>query len=146
MPVFLNRLDAPLYDGRRGQRAVEQFLVGLRPSLPRRLFPVNLIRPGIGTADRVAMRGVELAPGDKGLGALIGPDRVDVGLAQIVHRLEHLGIALGVREADVGVSMLVTVAPHGSGDTFTIKTLKSIIERQARWVEDDLVRLGLVKK
>jgi len=40
----------------------------------------------------------------------------------------------------------VTVAPHGSGDTFTIKTLKSIIERQARWVEDDLVRLGLVKK
>lgn len=37
----------------------------------------------------------------------------------------------------------VTVAPHGRGDTFTIKTLKSIIEVQARWTEDDLNRLGL---
>ncbi len=26
----------------------------------------------------------------------------------------------------------VTIATHGSGDTFTLKTLKSIIERQAR--------------
>jgi predicted RNA binding protein YcfA (HicA-like mRNA interferase family) len=26
----------------------------------------------------------------------------------------------------------VTVAPHGSGETFTLKTLKSMIERQAR--------------
>jgi hypothetical protein len=40
----------------------------------------------------------------------------------------------------------VTVAPHGSGDTFTIKTVKSIIERQANWTADDLVRLGIVKK
>jgi predicted RNA binding protein YcfA (HicA-like mRNA interferase family) len=40
----------------------------------------------------------------------------------------------------------VTVAPHGSGDTFTIKTLKSMIERQANWTADDLVRLGLIKK
>jgi len=39
----------------------------------------------------------------------------------------------------------VTVAPHGAGGTFTIKTLKSIIERQARWTEDDLRRLGLLK-
>jgi len=39
----------------------------------------------------------------------------------------------------------VTVAPHGSGDTFTLKTLKSMIERQARWNENDLVRLGLSK-
>lgn len=37
----------------------------------------------------------------------------------------------------------VTVAPHGRGDTFTIKTLKSIIEVQAGWEEDDLERLGL---
>ena len=37
----------------------------------------------------------------------------------------------------------VTVAPHGGGDTFTIKTLRSIIERQARRTEDDLQRLQL---
>lgn len=39
----------------------------------------------------------------------------------------------------------VTVAPHGGGDTFTLKTLKSIIESQARWSEEDLLRLGLLK-
>ncbi len=38
----------------------------------------------------------------------------------------------------------VTVAPHGAGDTFTLKTLKSIIETQARWAEDDLKRLKLL--
>ncbi len=39
----------------------------------------------------------------------------------------------------------VTVAPHGRGDTFTIKTLKSIIERQACWTEEDLTRLQLLR-
>ena len=39
----------------------------------------------------------------------------------------------------------VTVAPHGRGDTFTRKTLKAIIETQARWTEPDLVRLGLIR-
>jgi predicted RNA binding protein YcfA (HicA-like mRNA interferase family) len=38
----------------------------------------------------------------------------------------------------------VTVAPHGGGDTFTIKTLKSMIELQARWTEVDLQRLKLI--
>jgi predicted RNA binding protein YcfA (HicA-like mRNA interferase family) len=38
----------------------------------------------------------------------------------------------------------VTVAPHGGGDTFTLKTLRSIIETQARWTEDDLKRLKLL--
>jgi predicted RNA binding protein YcfA (HicA-like mRNA interferase family) len=38
----------------------------------------------------------------------------------------------------------VTVATHGRGDTFTIKTLRSIIESQARWAEDDLKRLSLI--
>jgi predicted RNA binding protein YcfA (HicA-like mRNA interferase family) len=38
----------------------------------------------------------------------------------------------------------VTVAPHGKGSTFTIKTLKSMIEAQARWSEDDLKRLQLL--
>jgi predicted RNA binding protein YcfA (HicA-like mRNA interferase family) len=39
----------------------------------------------------------------------------------------------------------VTVAPHGGGDTFTIKTLQSMIESQARWTEDDLKRLKLTR-
>ena len=38
----------------------------------------------------------------------------------------------------------ITLAPHGKGDTFTIKTLKSMIERHACWTEEDLKRLGLV--
>jgi predicted RNA binding protein YcfA (HicA-like mRNA interferase family) len=38
----------------------------------------------------------------------------------------------------------VTVAPHGRGETFTIKTLKSIIETQANWTEEDLKRLKLL--
>jgi predicted RNA binding protein YcfA (HicA-like mRNA interferase family) len=40
----------------------------------------------------------------------------------------------------------VTVAPHGGGDTFTIKTLKTMIEVQALWTENDPIRLGIVKK
>jgi predicted RNA binding protein YcfA (HicA-like mRNA interferase family) len=39
----------------------------------------------------------------------------------------------------------VTVAPHGSGDTFTIKTLKSMIEPHAKWTTDDLVRLRVLR-
>ena len=38
----------------------------------------------------------------------------------------------------------VTVAPHGRGDTFKRKTLKSMIESQARWSEEDLKRLKLL--
>jgi predicted RNA binding protein YcfA (HicA-like mRNA interferase family) len=38
----------------------------------------------------------------------------------------------------------VTIAPHGRGDTFTIKTLKSMIESQAGWTELDLKRLRLL--
>jgi len=37
----------------------------------------------------------------------------------------------------------VTVAPHGGGQTFTLGTLRSMIERQARWTEQDLIRLRL---
>ena len=39
----------------------------------------------------------------------------------------------------------VTVAPHGRGDTFTTKTLKSMIGAQARWTEEDLNRLKLIR-
>jgi hypothetical protein len=38
------------------------------------------------------------------------------------------------------------VAPHGEGITFTIKTLKTMIEVQALWTENDPIRLGIVKK
>jgi len=38
----------------------------------------------------------------------------------------------------------VTVAYHGSNTTFVPKTLRSMIEEQARWTEDDLKRLKLI--
>ena len=38
----------------------------------------------------------------------------------------------------------VTVAPHGGGDTFSVKTLKTIIEIQALWSEFELHRLRLL--
>ncbi|MCD6335153.1 MAG: type II toxin-antitoxin system HicA family toxin [Candidatus Latescibacteria bacterium] len=39
----------------------------------------------------------------------------------------------------------VTVSYHRSGDAFRPKTLRSIIERQAEWTENDLHRLKLLK-
>ncbi len=41
---------------------------------------------------------------------------------------------------------VVTVTYHHSSDTFTFKTLKSMIERQAHWTLDDLKRLKLIPK
>ena len=38
----------------------------------------------------------------------------------------------------------VTVAFSSPSDTFLLKTLKSMIEKQAKWVEEDLKRLGLL--
>ena len=38
----------------------------------------------------------------------------------------------------------VTVTFHRPGDTFSIGTLRSMIELQARWTEDDLRRLSLI--
>ena len=38
----------------------------------------------------------------------------------------------------------VTVSFHHARDTFPLKTLKSMIEDQARWTEADLRRLGLL--
>jgi predicted RNA binding protein YcfA (HicA-like mRNA interferase family) len=39
----------------------------------------------------------------------------------------------------------VTVTYHRSGDTFRPKTLRSIVEQQARWTQDDLLRLKLIR-
>lgn len=39
----------------------------------------------------------------------------------------------------------VTVSYHSPGDTFRVKTLKTILEIQARWTEEDLKRLGILK-
>ena len=38
-----------------------------------------------------------------------------------------------------------TVTFHASGDTFGPKTLKSMIEKEARWTEEDLKRLKLIR-
>ena len=38
----------------------------------------------------------------------------------------------------------VTVSFHHAGETFEIKTLRSILELQARWEENDLSRLRLI--
>ena len=38
----------------------------------------------------------------------------------------------------------VTVTYHSSGATFVPKTLRSMIEEQARWTEEDLRRLRLL--
>jgi predicted RNA binding protein YcfA (HicA-like mRNA interferase family) len=39
----------------------------------------------------------------------------------------------------------VTIAFHHLGQTFKMGTLRSIIEKQARWTEADLKRLKLIK-
>jgi predicted RNA binding protein YcfA (HicA-like mRNA interferase family) len=39
----------------------------------------------------------------------------------------------------------VTVPFHGSNTTFVPRTLRSMIEEQARWNEEDLTRLRVVK-
>ena len=39
----------------------------------------------------------------------------------------------------------VTLAWHGSGQTYRLATLRSIIEVQAQWTEADLIRLGLIR-
>jgi uncharacterized protein (DUF433 family)/predicted RNA binding protein YcfA (HicA-like mRNA interferase family) len=38
----------------------------------------------------------------------------------------------------------VTIPFHASSGPFVPKTLRSIIEEQARWTEDDLKRLGIL--
>jgi predicted RNA binding protein YcfA (HicA-like mRNA interferase family) len=39
----------------------------------------------------------------------------------------------------------VTVTFHGSGDTFAPKTLKSMVETEAKWTAEDLKRLRLIR-
>jgi predicted RNA binding protein YcfA (HicA-like mRNA interferase family) len=40
----------------------------------------------------------------------------------------------------------VTVSYHHPGQTFPPKTLRSMIEEQARWTDDDLTRLKLIPR
>jgi predicted RNA binding protein YcfA (HicA-like mRNA interferase family) len=37
-----------------------------------------------------------------------------------------------------------TVSFHHSSDTFPLKTLRSMIETQAKWTQEDFSRLGLI--
>jgi predicted RNA binding protein YcfA (HicA-like mRNA interferase family) len=39
----------------------------------------------------------------------------------------------------------VTVSFHRPGETFEIKTLRTMIELQARWTDEDLKRLKLIR-
>lgn len=39
----------------------------------------------------------------------------------------------------------VTVSYHHSSDTFSLRILRIMIERQGKWTEEDLQRLGLLK-
>ena len=39
----------------------------------------------------------------------------------------------------------VTVSYHRTGETFKFRTLKSMIEVQAQWTEEDLKRLNILK-
>ncbi len=39
----------------------------------------------------------------------------------------------------------VTVSFHRGGETFAVKTLKTMVEQQAKWTAEDLKRLGLLK-
>ncbi|MEA1866178.1 MAG: type II toxin-antitoxin system HicA family toxin [Euryarchaeota archaeon] len=39
----------------------------------------------------------------------------------------------------------VTVSFHGTDDTFPPKTLKSMVEKQAKWTDRDLKRLKILK-
>ncbi len=39
----------------------------------------------------------------------------------------------------------MTVSFHHASDTFRTGTLRSMVEAQARWTEEDLQRLGLVE-
>ena len=39
----------------------------------------------------------------------------------------------------------VTVTYHAPGQTFAPKTLRTMLESQAQWTEDDLLRLRLLK-
>jgi predicted RNA binding protein YcfA (HicA-like mRNA interferase family) len=39
----------------------------------------------------------------------------------------------------------VTVSYHHTGDTFKLRTLKSMIETQAQWTDEDLKRLSILK-
>ena len=39
----------------------------------------------------------------------------------------------------------VTLAWHGRGQTLSLGTLRRVIERQAQWTEEDLIRLRLIR-
>jgi hypothetical protein len=45
----------------------------------------------------------------------------------------------------MGNGRRVIVTFHSPGDTFAPKTLKSMLEKEARWTEDDLRRLKLIR-
>ena len=66
-------------------------------------------------------------------------------IAALLHDGFHLRRQKGSHQRYVHPdSRRVTVTYHRSSDTFEIKTLRSMLEDQARWTEADLKRLKLI--
>lgn len=51
----------------------------------------------------------------------------------------------GHRQCHYGANRNVTLAWHGRGQTLSLGTLRRIVEKQAQWTEEDLIRLGLIR-
>lgn len=60
-----------------------------------------------------------------------------------IRRRQTKGTAHRVYKHPDGRRVVVTY--HSSGDTFPLGTLKRMLEREAKWTEDDLKRLKLLK-
>lgn len=70
---------------------------------------------------------------------------------QIISALEADGFALdrqkvSHRRYEHPDGRAVTVSFHRPSETFRPKTLRSMLERQARWSDADLLRLGLLRE
>jgi predicted RNA binding protein YcfA (HicA-like mRNA interferase family) len=78
----------------------------------------------------------------RGLGSLTARELIAALTRDGFYFVRQAGSHQRYRHAD---GRRVTVAPHAGGDTFTIKTLKSMIELQARWEQEDLKRLKLIR-
>ena len=75
----------------------------------------------------------------RGLRSLTARELIDALTSEGFYFVRQRGSHQRYRHPD---GRRVTVAPHGGGDTFTIKTLKSMIALQAHWTEEDLKRLN----
>jgi predicted RNA binding protein YcfA (HicA-like mRNA interferase family) len=64
---------------------------------------------------------------------------------ELIAALARDGFSLRHRSGSHRRYRLLMVSLHHPGDTFRPKTLRSMIQDQARWSEDDLRRLKILK-